>query len=238
MRANGRILRRILLEVAKNVQPGVTTDELDHLAERRVKEAGAVPAFKGYKGFPATICSSINEQVVHGIPAPTVVLRSGDIVSLDIGLIKDGFCADTALTVPVGTITPELRKLLRVTEKALDIAISQCKASNRMGDIGAAVQRFVEDNDFSVVEEYTGHGIGRKMHEPPQVPNYGQAGRGERLRPGMTLAIEPMVNAGTPKTKLLKDGWTVVTADARPSAHFEHTVAITENGPIILTDEH
>lgn len=238
MRANGRILRRILLEVAENVRPGVNTAVLDRLAERRVKEASATPAFKGYKGYPATICSSINEQVVHGIPADGVVLKEGDIISLDIGLIKDGFCADTALTVPVGTIAPEVRKLLRVTEKALDIAISQCRANNRLGDVGWAVQQFVEDNNFFVVEDYTGHGIGRKMHEPPQVPNYGRAGKGERLRPGMTLAIEPMVNTGTPKTKLLSDGWTVVTADGRPSAHFEHTVAITENGPIILTDEH
>ncbi|GAB4312883.1 MAG: type I methionyl aminopeptidase [Candidatus Sumerlaeia bacterium] len=238
MRANGRILRRILLEVAGRVRPGVNTLELDEMAEQLILEAGAVPAFKGYKGFPATLCSSLNEQIVHGIPDRSVILREGDIISLDIGLQKDGFFADTALTVPVGTITAGLRKLLRVTEKALEIAIAHCRADNRMGDLSAAVQQFVEDNGFSVVREYTGHGIGRRMHEPPQVPNFGRQGKGERLRPGMTLAIEPMVNAGTPETRVLADGWTVVTADGLPSAHFEHTVAITENGPIILTDEH
>ena len=228
------LVAQVLAELMRVVEPGVSTLDLDQLAERRLREAGALPAFKGYHGYPATICASVNEQVVHGIPNARP-LKSGDIVSVDMGAKLDGFFGDSAVTVPVGTITAQAQRLLDVTSASLDRALSAVKPGNRVQDIGAAVQQHVEAQGFSVVREFVGHGIGTALHEEPQIPNYGTPGRGARLAEGMVLAIEPMVNAGKPAVKVLSDGWTAVTKDGSLSAHFEHTVVVAPEGCRILT---
>jgi methionyl aminopeptidase len=228
------LVARVLAELRSVVVPGVTTAEVDMLAEQRLTEAGAVPAFKGYHGFPATICASVNEQVVHGIPSARKLVE-GDILSVDLGAKLDGFYGDSAVTVPVGRISLEAERLLAVTEGSLDEALRKVKAGARISDIGAAVQAHVEGHGFSVVREFVGHGIGTKLHEEPQIPNYGPAGRGPRLAEGMVLAIEPMVNMGKATVKVLEDGWTAVTKDGSLSAHFEHTVVVTGDGCRVLT---
>jgi methionyl aminopeptidase len=234
MRKAGRIVAETLKLVKQVVQPGVTTLELDRLAEDYIRKCGAKPAFKGYNGFPATLCTSVNEQVVHGIPSLRK-LQSGDIISIDCGAVIDGYYGDAAISLPVGDITPELRQLLKVTEDSLLLGIDHAKMGCRLQDISHVVQTHVEGRGFSVVRDYVGHGIGKAMHEEPQIPNFGRPGRGPRLEAGMVLAIEPMVNMGTFEVQTLDDHWTVVTKDCKPSAHFEHTVAITRNGPEILT---
>ena len=235
MRAAGRLVGEILTELTARVSPGVTTAELDEIAETRIREAGATPAFKGYHGYPATICASINEEVIHGIPSGRRILNEGDVVSIDVGASLDGYYGDSAITLPVGQVSEEAATLLRVTEEALYRAIERVRPSGRVSDIGHEVQKHVEAYGFSVVREFVGHGIGQRMHEEPQVPNYGEPGRGPRLSEGMVLAIEPMVNAGKPAVKVLADGWTAVTRDGSLSAHFEHTVAVTKTGPVVLT---
>lgn len=234
MRNAGRIVAETLALMRERAKPGITTLELDRTAEEYIRSQGAIPAFKGYNGFPATLCTSVNEQVVHGIPSLRS-LESGDIISIDCGALIDGYFGDAAITLPIGEVNKDIQKLLRVTEESLMLGIAQAKLGNRLYDISYAVQRHVEANGFSVVRDYVGHGIGRAMHEDPQIPNFGKPGRGPRLEVGMVLAIEPMVNMGTYEVQTLKDRWTVVTKDGRPSAHFEHTVAITKNGPEILT---
>jgi methionyl aminopeptidase len=234
MRKAGKIVADTLALLREVAKPGVTTLELDRIAEEYIRGQKAVPAFKGYNGFPATLCTSVNEQVVHGIPSLRK-LESGDIISIDCGAVIDGYFGDAAVTLPIGEVEETLQKLLKVTEESLMSGIDQAKVGNRLYDISHAVQTHVETNGFSVVRDYVGHGIGRAMHEDPQIPNFGKPGRGPRLEVGMALAIEPMVNMGTYEVLTLKDHWTVVTKDGRPSAHFEHTVAITENGLEILT---
>ena len=209
---------------ARRFVPAVTTMELEKLAERRTAEHGVRPAFKGYRGYPCVLCASINHEIVHGIPSPSRQLKEGDIISLDFGVESNGYYGDAALTVPVGKIRPELEKLLRVTRESLDLAIEQVRPGNRLGDISSAVQKWVERNGFSVVREFVGHGIGTKMHEEPNVPNYGEPGHGPRLEEGMVFAIEPMVNAGGPNVKVLDDHWTAASTDGSHSAHFEHTL--------------
>jgi methionyl aminopeptidase len=237
MRRSGRIVRQVLDEVKKAVAPGATTMDLERVAERKIKELGAKPAFKGYYDYPCVLCTSINDEIVHGIPSERRVLKEGDIVSIDCGVVLDGYYGDSAITVPVGDgVKPELQKLLDVTRESLAHGIKAAQIGNTVGDVGAAVQRVVESNGFSVVREFVGHGIGTKLHEDPQVPNYGTPGHGARLRDGMVLAIEPMVNAGRPETRLLDDKWTAVTEDGSYSAHFEHCVAVTKNGPVVLTE--
>ena len=234
MRAANVLVADVLAALAALVAPGVTTGDLDAEAERLVREAGAVPAFKGYRDYPATLCASVNEQVVHGIPSPRA-LAAGDIVSLDMGVKLNGFYGDAAVTVPVGRVSDGAATLLRVTREALEKGIEQARIGGRISDIGHAIQRHVEAHGFSVVREFVGHGIGAALHEEPQIANYGEPGRGPRLAEGMTLAIEPMVNAGKPAVKVLGDGWTAVTKDKGLSAHFEHTVAVTKDGPLVLT---
>jgi methionyl aminopeptidase len=234
MRAANMLVADVLAELAAMVTPGVTTSDLDREAERLVRAAGAEPAFKGYRGYPATLCASVNEQVVHGIPSARA-LNEGDIISLDMGVKLNGFYGDSAVTVPVGRVPDEVEKLLRVTQEALEKAIAQVRIGGRVSDIGHAVQAHVEANGFSVVREFVGHGIGASLHEEPQIANYGEPGRGPRLAEGMVLAIEPMVNMGKPAVKVLADGWTAVTRDGSLSAHFEHTVAVTKDGPLVLT---
>jgi methionyl aminopeptidase len=234
LRRVNQLVARILAELRQVAAPGVTTADIDALAEKRVREADAQPAFKGYHGYPATVCASVNEQVVHGIPSKRPLV-AGDIVSIDMGARLDGFFGDCAVTVPVGEITPSAAALLRVTEEALFDGIDAVKPGARVSDIGAAVQRRVEANGFSVVREFVGHGIGTALHEEPQIANYGPGGRGPRLSEGMVLAIEPMVNLGKPAVKVLADGWTAVTRDGSLSAHFEHTVVVTRDGAEILT---
>jgi methionyl aminopeptidase len=228
------LVAKVLSELMVAVTPGVTTRDLDQLAERRLVEAGAAPAFKGYHGYPATICASVNEQVIHGIPNDRRLVE-GDILSIDMGARLDGFYGDSAVTVPVGRVAPEAERLLAVTKASLERAISVVRAGARVHDIGAAVQQHVEAHGYSVVREFVGHGIGTSLHEEPQIPNYGTAGRGARLAEGMVLAIEPMVNAGKAAVKVLSDGWTAVTKDGSLSAHFEHTVAVTSTGCRVLT---
>ncbi len=235
MREVGRLVGDVLTELTALVAPGVTTADLDELAEKRIRKAGATPAFKGYHGYPATICASINEEVIHGIPSGRRVLNEGDVISIDVGASLDGYFGDSAITLAVGQVSEGAAELLRVTDESLYKAIEAVKPGGRVSDIGHAVQRHVEAYGFSVVREFVGHGIGQKMHEEPQVPNYGEPGRGPRLAEGMVLAIEPMVNAGKPAVKVLADGWTAVTRDGSLSAHFEHTVAVTADGPRILT---
>src|SRR6185369_10011276 len=235
MREAGRLVGEVLTELAAAVAPGVSTADLDVLAEKRIRQAGATPAFKGYHGYPAAICASINDEVIHGIPSGRRLLQRGDIISLDVGASLDGYFGDSAITLPVGSVSEQAATLFRVTEEALHKAIEQVRPGGRVSDISAAVQRHVESHGFSVVREFVGHGIGQKMHEEPQVPNYGEPGRGPRLAEGMVLAIEPMVNAGKAAVKVLSDGWTAVTKDTSLSAHFEHTVAVTADGAWILT---
>ena len=235
MRQAGRLVGEVLTELASKVAPGVSTGELDALAEKLIRDAGATPAFKGYHGYPATICASVNDEVIHGIPSGRRVLQEGDIISIDFGASLDGYFGDSAVTLPVGHVSEEAATLLRVTEEALYKAIERVRPGARVSDIGHAVQQHVEAYGFSVVREFVGHGIGQRMHEEPQVPNYGDPGRGPRLAEGMVLAIEPMVNAGKAAVKVLADGWTAVTRDRSLSAHFEHTVAITAGEPRILT---
>jgi methionyl aminopeptidase len=235
MRAAGRLVGEVLTALSAKVVPGITTAELDELAEQLITSAGAVPAFKGYHGYPASICASINDEVIHGIPSGRRVLVDGDIVSIDVGASLDGYFGDSAVTLPVGQVSEQAATLLRVTEEALYKAIDRARPGARVSDIGHAVQQHVESYGFSVVREFVGHGIGQRMHEEPQVPNYGEPGRGPRLAEGMVLAIEPMVNAGKPAVKVLADGWTAVTRDKSLSAHFEHTVAVTAEAPWILT---
>ena len=233
----GRVSALALRSVGEAVRVGITTEELDQLAETVIREAGGVPAFKGYHGFPKTLCTSVNSQVVHGIPSSLVTLLDGDILSVDVGAIVGGYYGDNARTFAVGTVSESATRLLRATEESLLAGIAQCVPGRRLFDIGHAVQRVAEGAGFSVVREYVGHGIGRNMHEDPNVPNYGTAGKGPVLEAGMVLAIEPMVNAGSHEVESLPDGWTVVTRDGSLSAHFEHTVAITAEGPVILTAE-
>ena len=238
MRASGRILRQVHDAVAQVVRPGATTMDLEVAANKKIAEfsdLGVVSAFKGYHGFPATLCTSINEEVVHGMPNAKRVLAAGDIVSIDAGVILDGFYSDAAVTYAVGEISAKHQKLLEVTRRSLDAAIDQAKVGGRLGDISAAVQEVCEAAGFGVVRDFVGHGIGRSMHEDPQLPNFGPGGKGPRLKAGMVLAIEPMVNAGTHEVRVLKDGWTAVSMDGSYSAHFEHTVAITKDGPYVLT---
>jgi len=235
MRDAGRLVGEVLTELASRIAPGVTTADLDAMAEERIAKAGATPAFKGYHGYPATICASINEEVIHGIPSGRRVLNEGDILSIDVGVSLNGYFGDSAITVPVGQVSEQAAALLRATEESLYKAIERVRPGGRISDIGHAVQKHVEAHGFSVVREFVGHGIGQRMHEEPQVPNYGEPGRGPRLAEGMVLAIEPMVNAGKPAVKVLADGWTAVTKDSSLSAHFEHTVAVTADGPWILT---
>jgi methionyl aminopeptidase len=236
MRHSGHVVRQVLDELRAMVAPDVTTMDLEKTAERRIKELGAKPAFKGYYDYPCVLCTSVNEEIVHGIPSSKRVLKDGDIVSIDCGVVMDGYYGDAAITVAVGeSVSPERKKLMDVTEQSLYKAIEQVKLGNSISDIGAAVQEFVEANGFSVVREFVGHGIGTKLHEEPQVPNFKSRGADTRLREGMVLAIEPMVNSGRPEAKVLDDKWTAVTADGSSSAHFEHCVAVTRNGPLILT---
>lgn len=236
MRHSGRIVREVLDHVRARVAPGITTMELERAAEQKMKELGAKSAFKGYYDYPCVLCTSINEEIVHGIPSEKRTLKAGDIVSIDCGVVVDGYYGDAAITIPVdGSITAERRKLLEVTEASLYKGIEQARIGNAVGDVGAAVQEFVEANGFSVVREFVGHGIGTRLHEEPQVPNFGLKGHGARLREGMVLAIEPMVNSGDPGARVLDDKWTAVTADGSSSAHFEHCVAVTKDGPMILT---
>ena len=234
LRDAGRIVAETHQEVKKAIKPGVTTLELDKIAEEYIKSRGAIPAFKGYHGFTGNICASINEEVVHGIPG-LKKLKNGDNISIDIGAVINGYNGDAAITVPVGEVDAEVQKLLDVTEESLYKGIEQAIVGNRLSDISHAVQLHVEQHGFGVVRDYVGHGIGRSMHEDPQVPNFGSPGRGPRLKAGMTLAIEPMVNLGTYEVKTLDDGWTVVTLDGKRSAHFEHSIAITDGKPEILT---
>lgn len=234
IRKSSAIVARILGELKEKIKPGITTLELNRYAEELARKKGAKPAFKGYRGYPFALCTSVNSQVVHGMPS-NLVLQKGDIVSLDFGAECEGYYGDAAITVAVGNVTDEARLLIAITEQSLNDGILQAKAGNRLGDISAAIQKRVESYGFSVVRDFVGHGIGRDLHEEPQIPNYGTSGRGILLKSGMVLAIEPMVNAGTYKVKVLKDGWTVVTLDDRLSAHFEHTVAVTDNGPDILS---
>jgi methionyl aminopeptidase len=235
MRRAGRLAARVLSAVGRAVAPGMTTKDLDVLAEKCIRDGGGAPTFLGYRGYTACLCASVNEEVVHGIPHRKRVLREGDIVGIDVGATVDGFVGDTAATFPVGRIAPEVRALLDVTAQALERGIAQVRPGKRIGDISQAIQAHAEAGGYSVVRDFVGHGIGRQMHEEPSVPNYGTAGTGFRLEPGVVLALEPMVNRGTWRVKVLDDGWTVVTEDGALSAHFEHTVAVTPEGPEILT---
>jgi methionyl aminopeptidase len=230
----GRALDDVVRELESACRAGVRTIELDRIAERRIRAAGARPGFLGYHGFPNSICVSINDEAVHGIPGARKIV-DGDIVSLDLGLVLDGFWADMGCTVAVGKVEPEARRLMRVTEECLEVAIQHAQPGGRLGDISSAVQRHAEAAGFSVIRQFVGHGIGRQMHEDPQLPNFGHPGTGPELKPGMTLAIEPMVNQGTPDVYIKPDGWTVCTTDGALSAYFEHTVAITKDGPRVLT---
>lgn len=234
MRAAGQLVGRVLQELRRMVEPGITTLEVDMAAEKMIRDAGALPTFKGYHGFPFSICASVNEQVVHGFPS-AYKLKDGDIFSIDCGATLNGFVGDTAITVPVGNVSEDRLALIRVTEECLERAIGQCYEGRHLGDIGWAVQSHAEAHGYSIVRDYVGHGIGRRMHEDPQIPNYGSPGKGAKIRNGYVFAVEPMINIGAHQTKVLADGWTVVTLDGQPSAHCEHTIAITENGPEVFT---
>jgi methionyl aminopeptidase len=233
--AAGQVVAGAHQAVAKAVEPGVSTEDLNRIAEAFIRKHDGVPAFKGYQGFPSSICTSVNEEVIHGIPSRLRQVKSGDIISIDIGAVVNGYIGDAAVTLPIGDVDEESRRLLTVTQEALMKGIAQAAPGNRLSDISYAIQTHVESNGFFVVRDYVGHGIGTSMHEQPQIPNFGISGRGPRLRQGMALAIEPMVNIGTSDVKVLADGWTVVTRDGSRSAHFEHSIAITEQGPWILT---
>lgn len=233
----GRLSAKVLREVGARVKPGVSTAELDRIAEMIIRMEGGIPAFKGYGGFPGSICASVNDQIVHGIPSNSVILQEGDILSIDTGAIVKGWVGDNAWTYPVGKISPEKKHLLEVTEQCMWAGIEAARPGNHLGDIGHAIQEIAERAGYGVVREYVGHGVGRDMHEDPNVPNYGRKHTGIKLEPGMVIAIEPMINIGTYKTKVMSDGWLVCTRDGKPSAHFEKTVAITEDGPRVLTTE-
>ena len=236
MRRSGKIVRQVLDDLATMVKPGISTMDLERAAAAKIKDLGAKPAFKGYYDYPCCLCTSINNEIVHGIPNEKRVLKAGDIVSIDCGVVLDGYYGDSAITVPVGDGQNEtVKMLIKVTEESLYKGIEKARIGNTVGDVGAAVQEYVEAAGFSVVREFVGHGIGTKLHEDPQVPNFGTRGHGQRLREGMVLAIEPMVNVGRPGARVLDDKWTAVTEDGSFSAHFEHCVAITQNGPVILT---
>jgi methionyl aminopeptidase len=235
LRSSGRMVRQLLGEISEQVQPGVTTLDLEKFVVKRLKELGARPAFKGYRGYPCCLCASINDEVIHGIPSERRRLKEGDILSLDMGVVLDGYVGDSALTVPVGAIDESAQRLLKVTEEALELAIGKVRLGNRLGDISASIQEHAEKNGFSVVREFVGHGIGKALHEEPQIPNFGQAGHGPLLKEGMVFALEPMVNAGGAAVRVLDDNWTAVTVDGGLSAHFEHMVAVTRNGPDVLT---
>lgn len=236
MRRSGHLVREILEMLRAMVAPGITTMDLERAAEKKIQESGAKPAFKGYYEYPCVLCTSVNQEIVHGIPSEKRTLKEGDIVSIDCGVVLDGYFGDAAITVPVGNhVKPEVKKLLEVTEASLYRAIEQAKVGNSVGDVGAAVQEYVEAQGFSVVREFVGHGIGTKLHEEPQVPNFGTRGQGAKLKEGMVLAIEPMVNSGGAAARVLDDKWTAVTVDGSFSAHFEHCVAVTKDGPVILT---
>ncbi len=234
LRRSNAIVAEVFQELKKVIEPGITTKELDQMTEKIILSRGAIPAFKGYRGFPASLCASINEEVVHGIPGQRR-LKEADIVSLDVGVNLNGYFGDGAISFPIGEVDPEAKRLLEVTEKALYIGIEKAKPGNRLFDISYAIQSWVEEHGFSVVRDFVGHGIGRDLHEEPQIPNFGSPHQGPRLEKGMVLALEPMVNEGTYGVKILSDGWTVVTADGKRSAHFEHTIAITERGAEILS---
>jgi methionyl aminopeptidase len=234
MHRAGLVVHEILTALREMVRPGLTTMDLERFAEQRIAAKPGKAAFKGYRGYPCSLCTSVNSEIVHGIPSPKRKLREGDIVSIDFGMEVDGYFADSAVTVPVGQIRPEVTKLLEVTRESLDRAIDKMRAGNRLGDVGHAVQSWVEQHGYSVVREFVGHGIGTKMHDEPNLPNYGDEGRGARLQEGMVIAVEPMVNAGRPEVRM-RDEWVAETADGSPSAHFEHTIAVTANGPWILT---
>lgn len=235
MRVSGIALREVHNAIAPHVKAGASTMDLEEIAVARISELGGTAAFKGYHGFPAALCTSINDEVVHGMPNPKRVLKDGDILSIDCGVIMDGYYSDAAVTYAIGKPEPRIQRLLDVTKASLEAAIEQCQVGGRLFDISAAVQEMCEAEGFGVVREFVGHGIGRSMHEDPQVPNFGTRGKGPRLKAGMVLAIEPMINAGRPEVKVLKDGWTAVTVDGSYSAHFEHTVALTKDGPLVLT---
>lgn len=237
MKEAGRISAKVLRLAGRHVEPGISTLELDNIVENLIRLEGGIPAFKGYAGFPGSICASINEEIVHGIPSATRILKEGDIISIDTGAIVDGWVGDNAWTYPVGKISPEKQRLLDVTEKCMWAALDAARPGNRLGDVGAACQEIAEAAGYGVVREYVGHGIGRNMHEDPNVPNWGRKHTGLKLEAGMVLAIEPMINMGTYKTKQMPDGWLVCTKDGMPSAHFEKTVAIMEDGPMVLTTE-
>lgn len=235
MQEANQIVAATLSMLKENIEPGITTWDLDKMAEDFCAGKNAKPAFKGYRGFPGSLCVSVNEEVVHGIPSRKKKLRKGDIISIDFGVLFQGFYGDSAVTLAVGKIAPEVKRLMDVTKESLNKGIEQVVVGNRVGDISKAVQEYVENNGFSVVRQFVGHGIGSELHEAPEIPNFYQGERTVRLQPGMVLAIEPMVNMGTYKVKVLRDGWTVITNDKKPSAHFEHSVAVTENGPLILS---
>lgn len=235
MREAGLVVSAILDEVCAKVAPGVTTWDLDRLAARLIEKHKVTSAFLGYYGYPAVLCTSINQVVVHGIPRKDAVLADGDIIGIDFGIFKHGFCADSARTVCCGTVAPDARRLVETTRRSLDLAIDLCRVDRRLGDIGAVVQKTAEDQGFSVVRSFVGHGIGARMHEDPPVQNFGTAGTGKRLKAGLVIAVEPMVNAGTPEVEVLDDEWTAVTKDGRLSGHFEHTIAILDEGPWVLT---
>ena len=234
MRRAGRVVAQTLALLEERIKVGMTTGDLDAIAEDSIRSHGAIPSFIGYRGFPASVCVSINDEIVHGIPGSRVI-EDGDVVGIDVGAIVDGYHGDAAVTVGVGEITPKVQKLIDTTRHALNMGIEAAEVGARLGDVGAAIQRAAESQGYSIVREYVGHGIGRRMHEEPAVPNYGKPGRGILLQPGMALAIEPMLNIGGWKTRLLDDNWTVVTEDGSLSAHFEHSMAVTESGPEILT---
>lgn len=234
MREAGRVVAAVKDALVRSIEPGVRTKDLDAIAARVIKEHGAKPSFKGYRGFPATICVSLNEEIVHGIPGDRVV-RDGDVISVDVGAVVGGYHGDSALTVVVGRVSPEVERLVESTRLSLELGIKQAVPGNRVGDIGYAVQQFAESQGYGVVREYVGHGIGRALHEEPSIPNVGEPGKGALLRAGMVICIEPMLNMGTWQTRVLGDDWTVVTADGAVSAHFEHTLAITKEGPLVLT---
>jgi methionyl aminopeptidase len=235
LREANLIVNDVLDQLEAAAAPGMSTWELDEIAHKRLKQLKGESAFLGYRGYPKVLCTSVNDVIVHGIPRKDVVLKDGDILSIDFGAYKDGWCGDSARTIPIGKVSPAAKALMDATRSSLEAAIAQCVPGKRLGDIGWAVQSLVEAQGYSVVRQFVGHGIGRKMHEEPHVPNYGDAGRGTRLAPGLVVAIEPMVNMGSPEVVIEDDGWTAVTKDGSLSAHFEHSVAITENGPYVLS---
>lgn len=236
MRTSNLLVREILEGVKELAQPGVTTLELDRFCEEETRRRKAIPAFKGYRGYPYSLCTSLNDEVVHGIPSANRFLKEGDILSLDFGILYNGYYGDAAITIPIGEVSEEAKRLIDVTKRALYVGIEHAILGNRLLDISSSIQRYVEGEGFSVVRDFVGHGIGRELHEAPQVPNFGTPGQGPRLKEGMVLAIEPMVNAGGYEVRILDDGWTAVTLDGSLSAHFEHTIAITKNKPYILSE--